>query len=78
MSLEWIRRYYSVPAKRGGRITFRGESGRITGSRGQYLLARLDAEPKILLNLHATWEVVYVNPAQESSTHSITDERTAV
>jgi hypothetical protein len=52
MSLEWIRRYYSVPAKRG--------------------------EPKILLNLHATWEVVYVNPAQESSTHSITDERTAV
>jgi len=37
MSLEYIRKYYNVPAKRGRTVRYRGKSGHITKSIGPYL-----------------------------------------
>lgn len=41
MSMDYIRRTYGVPAKRGMTVTIRGDGtqfqARIVGSRGQYL-----------------------------------------
>lgn len=34
MSMEYIRRAYNVPAKRGQRVRFQGKPGTITGSKG--------------------------------------------
>lgn len=63
MSMEYIRNFYSVPAKRGGRIRFTGWStpreGKIVGSRQQYLLVRFD-HLKRPQTLHPTWEVTYL------------------
>jgi hypothetical protein len=44
MSLEYIRNYYCVPAKRGMKVTFFNESGIIVRSLGAYLKIRLDGE----------------------------------
>lgn len=41
MSMEYIRMYYAVPAKRGQKVVAHGEPGIITGSRGAYLKIRL-------------------------------------
>lgn len=60
MSIQYIRTQYQVPAKRGGRILFRGKTGRITGSRGAHLLVRLDGDTRTSA-LHPTWEVEYLN-----------------
>lgn len=67
MSLEYIRKTYSVPAYRGGRILFdHGDGGgkckgTITGSRGQYLTVRLDhSERSRPITLHPTWNVEYL------------------
>lgn len=63
MSLEYIRNYYSVPAKRGGRIRFTGfdapREGKIVGARQQYLRVRFDGW-KRPQTLHPTWEVTYL------------------
>ena len=37
MSMKYIRKYYNVPAKRGGVVRFAGKIGRITSARGNYL-----------------------------------------
>lgn len=64
MSMEWIRRTYNVPAKRGGRIKFTGNIGRepligtISGSRNGYLRVTFDDEARTR-TLHPTWEVEY-------------------
>ena len=61
--MNWIRKTYNVPAKRGGRVVYSGGSddryGTITGSRGQYLLIRLDGD-KASLPYHPTWELRYL------------------
>lgn len=69
MSMEWIRRNYGVPAKRGGRVRFLGyvawpESlpaptceGTIT-SASHYLRVRMDDGRRVLL--HPTWKVEYL------------------
>ena len=31
MSMDYIRRHYSVPAKRGGKVKFQGKTGTILG-----------------------------------------------
>lgn len=62
MSMDYIRRYYGVPAKRGARITFEGKPGVITGSRGQYLIVRLDGDRKADI-YHPTWHIEYVKAA---------------
>lgn len=65
MSMEWIRRNYSVPAKRGGRVRLDsgfgsgldGMAGTIT-SATHYLRVRMDNGRCVLL--HPTWEVEYL------------------
>ncbi len=44
MSLDYIREYYGVPAKRGGRIRYHGRAGVITGARGPHVAVRLDGQ----------------------------------
>ncbi len=61
MSLDYIRRFYGVPAKRGGRIRFQGRGATIIGANSQYLRVRLDDGTRALL--HPTWEVEYPPPA---------------
>lgn len=60
MSAAYVRRYYGVPAKRGGRIRFQGEPGRIASFDGQYLRARLGDE-RHSVKLHPTWRVQYLD-----------------
>ena len=63
MSMEYIRRYYGVPAKRGGRVTYTGGAkktvqGTIVASRGQYLRVRWDEGDQVK-TMHPTWMLVY-------------------
>jgi len=46
MSLEYIRKYYNVPAKRGRTVRYRGKSGHITKSIGPYLRVLLNGEKR--------------------------------
>lgn len=58
-SADYIRTYYNVPAKRGGRVTFDGQPGRITGFTDQYLRVRLDGTKRSVL-VHPTWRMHYL------------------
>jgi hypothetical protein len=58
MSLEWIRDYYGVPAYRLRPITFEDKPGKITGSSGPYLVARVEGYNGPIY-LHPTWHVEY-------------------
>jgi hypothetical protein len=64
MSMEYIRRFYSVPAKRGGRIeyTYNGKtsSGTILSADGAILRVRLDGD-KRTVSLHPTYNVIYID-----------------
>ena len=57
MTMEWVRRNYGVPAKRGGRVLFSGLPGRIL-SATHYLRVRLDTGERVIL--HPTWRVEYL------------------
>lgn len=66
MSMEYIRKTYGVPAKRGGRVEFESGAnnmllGTITGSRGARLRIRLDGH-KHAFNYHPTWNLTYLPP----------------
>lgn len=56
--MDYIRRHYGVPAKRFGRVMFQNKPGTITGSRGAYLLIRLDGESHSG-KYHPTWKIKY-------------------
>lgn len=65
MSMEYIRRAYNVPAKRGGRVRLHlgnrsSLMGRITSSRGPYLCVQFDGFSKAPLILHPTWCIEYI------------------
>jgi hypothetical protein len=66
MSLEYIRKTYAVPAKRGGRVEYTGDGhpkqGTISGARGSHICIRLDGSPRTGL-YHPTWELRYLSPA---------------
>ena len=47
MSLNYIRNYYAVPAKRRGKVTYKGQLGTITGASGPHVRMRLDGEKRI-------------------------------
>ncbi len=57
--MDYIRRHYGVPAKRGGNVMFQGKPGVIIGSRGPYLRIRLDGMKRVF-NCHPTWEIEYL------------------
>ncbi len=42
--MDYIRRFYGVPAKRGRRVRFKGVPGTITGSCNARLRIRLDGD----------------------------------
>lgn len=63
MSLEYIRRSYSVPAHQGARIRYTGNGdprlGTITHGRGGRLYIRLDGDTDSH-PYHPTWEIEYL------------------
>ena len=63
MSMEYIRRTYGVPARRGALIEHNPDginfTGRIVGSKGAYLRVRMDGATRIW-TLHPTWRVEYL------------------
>jgi hypothetical protein len=67
MSMEYIRKTYNIPAKRGKRIRFHGHDGVITGSLGCRLRARFGGISTALL--HPTWDIEYL-PDEENYSDS--------
>ena len=68
MSMDYIRKAYGVPAKRGGRVVAldgiqRKTKGTITGSRGPYLRIRLDGWD-YSQNFHPTSNIEYITEAK--------------
>ena len=73
MSMKYIRDYYKVPANRGAKIEFSGDTmaqfiygflykpsrGTIVGSKGNYLRVRMENNDQII-TLHPTWKVKYL------------------
>ena len=68
--MEWVRRNYGVPAKRGGRVEYTGDGrpklGTIRSASGGHLAIQLDG---ILhtMPFHPTWELRYLDSPQEPS-----------
>lgn len=66
MSIDYIRRQYGVPAKKGGRVEYTGgatpEFGTICGAQGAHLTIRLDGM-KHTLPYHPTWKLRYLDGA---------------
>ena len=66
MSMEWVRKNYSVPAMRGCRVEYTGEGddkpelGTVVSARGGHLRIRLDSSPKHPLTFHPTWMIRYL------------------
>jgi hypothetical protein len=58
MSAAYVRGYYKVPAKRGGRVIADGKPGVIVGFSGQYIRVRLDGE-KVARSWHPVWRMEY-------------------
>lgn len=59
MSLEYIRKFYDVPATEGERvIVFSGQRGAIIGAVDSYLLIRLDGEKRVK-SFHPDWNIDY-------------------
>lgn len=63
MTMDYIRRTYGVPAKRGCRVEYTGGKaprlGTITGACGAHILLRLDGEPRAH-RYHPTWKLRYL------------------
>jgi hypothetical protein len=68
MTIDYIRKTYGVPAKRGGRVTYRDSNpngdgdievkGTITGARDGHIRVRLDGDT-FSRNYHPTWQIRY-------------------
>ena len=70
--LEWIRKNYGVPARRGCRVEYTGrcgvvERGVITSARGGYIRVRLDYL-RHSIPFHPTWEMRYL-PTNKDTSH---------
>jgi len=75
VSLTYIRQYYGVDAKPGGRVTFytaqaQHRYGTIVGAKGQYLRVRPDDEDAVV-TLHPTWQVDY-EPENDPAARQVT------
>lgn len=64
MSVDYIRRYYDVPAKLGGRVRYTGGrhpmDGTIAGAEGAHLMIRLDGQQHAM-PYHPTWKIEYLD-----------------
>lgn len=56
--MQWIRKYYEVPARRGVRVAIDGRRGVITGSINQYIRVRMDGD-KLSRPYHPRWMCEY-------------------
>lgn len=69
MSLAWVRKRYSVPAQRGGRIEYTGGGkprlGTITSASNGHLNVRLDGEAHSR-PYHPTWKLRYLEAKDTS------------
>jgi hypothetical protein len=70
--MRYIRGAYGVPARRGARIRYTGETpavlGTVVAARGQYLRVRLDCEsPRPIVTLHPTWEVEFLTTETDAA-----------
>jgi hypothetical protein len=76
--MAYIREHYKVPAKRGARVRYFGQStsreGTIVGSDGQYLIVRFDDIDRtknhpttMTWRLHPTWCLEYVSTERMSA-----------
>lgn len=63
MSMEWVRRNYGVPAKKGGRVEYTGgggsKLGTICGASGGHIRIRLDGQA-FSMPYHPTWKIRYL------------------
>ncbi|TDB26820.1 hypothetical protein ATCM_03690 [Stenotrophomonas sp. ATCM1_4] len=63
--MEWVRKNYGVPAKRGGRVEYTGD-GRpepgtiISATPSGHLKVELDSRPRAV-RLHPTWKLRYLD-----------------
>ena len=58
--MEYIRKFYGVPAKRGGRVIYGASGyGTIVGSKGPYLRVHMDEDHKIR-TYHPVWLRTYI------------------
>lgn len=72
MSLDYIRKYYHVPAKRGGKVEFQGVVYKILGAIGQYLKAKkVDDDMRGFTILHPTWEMKYLVTTDKKCDHKV-------
>jgi hypothetical protein len=64
MSVEYVRKAYGVPARRGGRVEYTGdcktELGTIRSASGGHLNMRLDGV-KHTIPFHPTWKLRYLD-----------------
>ena len=68
MTLEYIRRAYEVPARRGGRVRYTNGQGvvlncTIKSAKGSHLIVAVDDKAngqRNRMKLHPTWQVEYV------------------
>ena len=62
-SMEYVRKTYRVPARRGGRVVYTGYGrpvlGTIRSSRNGHLNIQPDDEPRAR-KFHPTWELEYL------------------
>lgn len=63
-TMGYIRKTYGVPAKRGGRVRYTGDSrgerfGTIKSARGGYLKIQLDGD-SYTGTYHPTWKLEYL------------------
>ena len=65
-SLDYVRRWYGVPAKRGMRVTCDGKPGTLTCGDGAHIRVRLDGENRSE-KWHPTWRVTYHTPEGDVS-----------
>ena len=74
MTLQYVRDYYGVPAKRGGRVRFEGQHEATILSATHHLHVRFDDGCEGWL--HPTWEVEYLPVAAGSSGEPQTTKET--
>lgn len=57
--MAYVRKFYAVPAKRGGRVAFEGLPGRILrADKSGHLIVQMDDGRKLIL--HPTYHVDYL------------------
>lgn len=65
MTMQYIREFYGVPAKRGARVTVNGKQGVITGSVGAYIRVKFDGD-SYSKQCHPDWRVKYSDALDEA------------